>query len=52
MGMTTTMPVEVIFAAGMIPVDINNLFVADDEAYELVLEAEKSWLTTEFMRLG
>lgn len=41
-GLTTTLPVEVIFAGGCIPVDLNNLFVLEDEAYDIVLEAEKA----------
>ena len=28
-GFTTTIPVEVVLAAGLIPVDLNNLFIAD-----------------------
>lgn len=28
-GLTTTVPMEVILAAGMVPVDLNNLFVSD-----------------------
>lgn len=30
-GMTTTIPVEAVFAAGQVPVDLNNLFVASPE---------------------
>ena len=41
-GLTTTVPVEVIFAGGYIPVDLNNLFVNEDEAYDIVLQAEKA----------
>jgi len=39
-GLTTTVPVEVIFAAGMVPVDINNIFVAHPEKTKLVDAAE------------
>ncbi len=28
-GLTTTIPVEVVLAAGLTPVDLNNLFIAD-----------------------
>ena len=36
------MPVEVILAAGAIPVDLNNLFVSDAEPLSLVSIAEKA----------
>ena len=39
-GITTTVPVEVIYAAGLVPVDLNNLFITDDNPQELVEEAE------------
>ncbi len=39
-GMTTTVPVEIIYAAGRTPVDLNNIFVADPEADKLVAYAE------------
>lgn len=39
-GMTTTVPVEVIYAAGMIPVDLNNIFVTHENPQSLVEEAE------------
>ncbi|MBN2652478.1 MAG: 2-hydroxyacyl-CoA dehydratase [Spirochaetales bacterium] len=34
-GLTTTVPVEVVFAAGCVPVDLNNLFIVapDSQAY-------------------
>ena len=31
-GITTTVPVEIIIAAGHTPVDLNNLFITDPEA--------------------
>lgn len=40
-GITTTVPVEIIFAAGRVPVDLNNIFVADDNAERLVAYAEE-----------
>lgn len=40
-GITTTVPVEIIFAAGRTPVDLNNIFVADPDALGLVAFAEK-----------
>ncbi|MDR1533932.1 MAG: 2-hydroxyacyl-CoA dehydratase [Planctomycetota bacterium] len=39
-GITTTVPVEVIFAAGRRPLDLNNVFVAHPEAGRLVARAE------------
>lgn len=39
-AITTTIPVEVIFAAGKIPVDLNNIFITDEEASKMVEEAE------------
>ena len=39
-GITTTIPVEVIYAAKMVPVDLNNLFIKDDHPQALVEEAE------------
>ncbi len=42
MGFTTTIPVEVVLAAGLTPVDLNNLFIADPGARALAAEAEAS----------
>jgi benzoyl-CoA reductase/2-hydroxyglutaryl-CoA dehydratase subunit BcrC/BadD/HgdB len=39
-GLTTTIPVEVVLAAGLTPVDLNNLFIADPEAVSRVSQAE------------
>ena len=39
-GFTTSIPVEVLFAAGLIPEDLNNTFIEDSEAAHLVEEAE------------
>ncbi|MDR3601035.1 MAG: 2-hydroxyacyl-CoA dehydratase family protein [Desulfosporosinus sp.] len=39
-GLTTTVPVEVIFAAGETPVDLNNSFITSSEAMRRVEEAE------------
>jgi benzoyl-CoA reductase/2-hydroxyglutaryl-CoA dehydratase subunit BcrC/BadD/HgdB len=39
-GITTTVPIEVIYAAGHTPVDLNNVFVASPRRRELVEEAE------------
>ncbi len=39
-GFTTSIPVEVILAAGKIPVDLNNIFINSAEARRLVESAE------------
>ncbi|MFC1579578.1 2-hydroxyacyl-CoA dehydratase family protein [Thermodesulfobacteriota bacterium] len=41
-GLTSTIPVEVIFAAGLTPVDLNNLFISADVPEQLVRGAESS----------
>lgn len=38
-GITTTVPIEIILAGGCIPVDLNNLFIAQD-SLSLVYQAE------------
>lgn len=40
-GFTTSLPVEVIFAAGHIPIDLNNCFITQNPAQNIVL-AEQS----------
>jgi len=39
-GFTTTIPVEVLLAAGRVPVDLNNIFISDPECAGLVSRAE------------
>lgn len=39
-GLTTTVPVEVILAAGLTPVDLNNIFITSPRAEALVARAE------------
>ena len=39
-GLTTTIPVEVIYASGSVPVDLNNVFITSPDSRELVEEAE------------
>jgi benzoyl-CoA reductase/2-hydroxyglutaryl-CoA dehydratase subunit BcrC/BadD/HgdB len=39
-GITTTVPAEVIFAAGRVPVDLNNVFIASENPRHLIEEAE------------
>jgi benzoyl-CoA reductase/2-hydroxyglutaryl-CoA dehydratase subunit BcrC/BadD/HgdB len=41
-GITTTVPVEVILAAGLVPVDLNNVFVTAADPLALVAEAERA----------
>ena len=40
-GFTTTIPVEVIFAAGLTPLDLNNVFVTDEDPQRFVERAER-----------
>ncbi|MHB1651834.1 MAG: 2-hydroxyacyl-CoA dehydratase family protein [Desulfitobacteriaceae bacterium] len=39
-GLTTTVPIEAIYAAGDVPVDLNNLFITSPQAMRRVEEAE------------
>lgn len=39
-GMTTTIPVEVVLAAGHQPLDLNNLFITAPDAADMVRQAE------------
>lgn len=41
-GITATVPVEIIFAAGFRPVDLNNLFITSEKPEELVRQAEST----------
>lgn len=41
-GFTTTIPVEVILAAGGVPVDLNNIFITAPDAYQRVSQAEEA----------
>lgn len=40
-GITTTVPSEVIFAAGHTPVDLNNIFIGDDDPMRFLDAAEE-----------
>jgi benzoyl-CoA reductase/2-hydroxyglutaryl-CoA dehydratase subunit BcrC/BadD/HgdB len=44
LGLTTTIPVEVVLAAGFIPVDLNNLFISAPDARQQVARAEAKGL--------
>ena len=39
-GFTTSIPVEIIYGAGLRPVDLNNIFITDKNAVRLIEEAE------------
>lgn len=39
-GITSTVPVEIIYAAGLVPVDINNLFISSEDPVRLVRAAK------------
>jgi benzoyl-CoA reductase/2-hydroxyglutaryl-CoA dehydratase subunit BcrC/BadD/HgdB len=40
-GFTTTIPVEVLFAGGYTPCDLNNVFISDDDPMRFIESAEK-----------
>lgn len=40
-GFTTSIPVELVFVAGYKPVDINNIFISENNAEKLIENAEK-----------
>jgi benzoyl-CoA reductase/2-hydroxyglutaryl-CoA dehydratase subunit BcrC/BadD/HgdB len=39
-GFTTTIPLEIVLAAGRRPVDLNNVFITDPDCHDLIDEAE------------
>jgi len=41
-GITTTVPIEVLLAAGYTPVDLNNVFISDERPERLVRMAERA----------
>jgi len=43
-GFTTTIPVEVVLAAGRVPVDLNNIFINSPDAGDMLEEAEADGL--------
>ena len=43
-GITTTVPAEFIFAAGGVPVDLNNIFITDAAPAEMLERAERDGL--------
>ena len=40
-GITTTVPVEILLAAGYMPIDLNNIFISDQNPHRLVEIAER-----------
>jgi len=40
-GLTTTVPIEVLYAAGVVPVDLNNVFITSPDALALLEQAEQ-----------
>ena len=41
-GITTTVPMEILFAAGLRPLDLNNAFITSDDPGTMVAEAERA----------
>ncbi len=41
-GITTTVPIEVLYAAGCTPVDLNNVFITSPDPVGMVADAERS----------
>ena len=41
-GLTSTIPVEVVFAAGLKPLDLNNLFITSQGREQLLAQAERA----------
>ena len=41
-GITSTVPIELVYAAALRPVDLNNVFIADENPAALVEEAERA----------
>ena len=41
-GITTTIPIEIIYAAGMVPVDLNNIFITSTDPLKLISIAEEA----------
>jgi len=39
-GITTTVPIEVVYAAGWVPVDLNNIFITDENPHDMIEAAE------------
>jgi benzoyl-CoA reductase/2-hydroxyglutaryl-CoA dehydratase subunit BcrC/BadD/HgdB len=45
-GITTTVPTEVLIAAGYTPIDLNNLFITSDDYYKYIDIAERDGFPT------
>lgn len=44
-GLTSTIPMEIVFAAGLNPVDLNNIFISSDAPDKLIAQAESAGFT-------
>ena len=42
MGITSTIPLEIVYAAGLKPVDLNNLFITSEKPGKLIAQAESA----------
>lgn len=47
-GITSTIPIEIVFAAGLRPIDLNNRFITHPDRVELVAEAEAAGFPLNF----
>lgn len=45
-GITTTVPVEIVYAAGLVPVDLNNVFISSPDRLRMVECAERAGFAT------
>jgi benzoyl-CoA reductase/2-hydroxyglutaryl-CoA dehydratase subunit BcrC/BadD/HgdB len=41
-GLTSTVPVEILFASGVKPVDLNNIFITSESPEKLLIQAERA----------
>jgi len=41
-GLTSTVPIEIVYASGLKPIDLNNLFICADDAERMVGQAESA----------
>jgi len=41
-GITTTVPIEIVYAAGLTPVDLNNIFITADKKESFIKKAEQA----------
>ncbi|MBW7942241.1 MAG: 2-hydroxyacyl-CoA dehydratase, partial [Candidatus Kuenenia stuttgartiensis] len=43
-GITSTIPIEIVFAAGYVPIDLNNIFICDIAPNKMIEDAELAGL--------